>query len=415
MLGTRLVGSGFYILLANAASALFGFLFWMLAARFYSTADVGLASAVLAAAGLVGALTANGLRIGVLRLLPEEKDKEAAGNTALTIGAALALVGGGAFLGGLPWWSPELRFLLDSPVAIISFLALSMLLGLLTLQGGVLLGARAPKAFAVQQTLSTLLRLPLAGGLVSAGVLGMIHSWTIASCLAFAAGSWMMARSLPGYRPRLQVVREVVKRAGRFSAANYLADVISILPTYVLPLMVVGVLSAESNAYYRIAFAMATLLFGVSYATSSALLVEGSFEPEKRRVMVRQTAFVVLGIMATGIVFFVLAGRPLLSLFGSAYAENGFQLLLYLALAGIPLTINELYIQVKRLELKTMPMVVFYCCTTGITIIASALLMNTFGLLGVAFGWIAGQLLPALYAGAVVVRYIMKDRPVGSG
>jgi len=43
---------------ANAAAALLGFIFWIIVARFYSPEDVGLASAAIAALGLLAAWTA---------------------------------------------------------------------------------------------------------------------------------------------------------------------------------------------------------------------------------------------------------------------------------------------------------------------------------------------------------------------
>ena len=44
-LNDPLYKNSFFIMLTSISNAGFGFIFWMIAARFYSTADIGLASA----------------------------------------------------------------------------------------------------------------------------------------------------------------------------------------------------------------------------------------------------------------------------------------------------------------------------------------------------------------------------------
>ncbi|MDI6810198.1 MAG: hypothetical protein QMD80_00700 [archaeon] len=42
-----------FIMLTSVTSAEFGFVFWLIAVKFYSTEEVGLASAIIAANGLI--------------------------------------------------------------------------------------------------------------------------------------------------------------------------------------------------------------------------------------------------------------------------------------------------------------------------------------------------------------------------
>jgi len=60
---------------SSLTSAGSGF-FWLIAARFYSTADIGHASAIISAMGLISMLSLLGFDISLVRFLPEREDKK---------------------------------------------------------------------------------------------------------------------------------------------------------------------------------------------------------------------------------------------------------------------------------------------------------------------------------------------------
>ena len=64
-----LYSNAIYLIIANAATALLGFFFWIAVTRFYTPEDVGLASATIAAMWLVVSLSRLGLEMGLVRFL----------------------------------------------------------------------------------------------------------------------------------------------------------------------------------------------------------------------------------------------------------------------------------------------------------------------------------------------------------
>ena len=58
-----------YLMIASISSALLGFVFWIIVVRFYDAEDVGVASATIAAMGLVGSFSRLGLEMGLVRFL----------------------------------------------------------------------------------------------------------------------------------------------------------------------------------------------------------------------------------------------------------------------------------------------------------------------------------------------------------
>ena len=64
----------------------------------------------------------------------------------------------------------------------------------------------------------------------------------------------------------------------RFSIENYIAGVIYSAPSFLIPLMVVNMLGAESGAYFRIAFGIASIFW------QSPFLSPGPFSQKDRKI-----------------------------------------------------------------------------------------------------------------------------------
>ncbi len=84
-LNDPLFKNAYFLILSSTTSAGSCCFFWLIAARFYSTAGVGLASAIIAAMGLISMLSLLGFDISLVRFLPEQEDKEELINSCLTI------------------------------------------------------------------------------------------------------------------------------------------------------------------------------------------------------------------------------------------------------------------------------------------------------------------------------------------
>jgi len=70
-LSDPLFKTAYFLMFSSLTSAGSGFFFWLIAARFYSTADIGLASAIISAMGLISMLSLLGFDISLVRFLPE--------------------------------------------------------------------------------------------------------------------------------------------------------------------------------------------------------------------------------------------------------------------------------------------------------------------------------------------------------
>ena len=69
----NLYRNSIYLILNSAIMALLGFFFWTIAARNFSSYDVGLATTVISAINLIMLFSMLGFNISFLKYLPKEK------------------------------------------------------------------------------------------------------------------------------------------------------------------------------------------------------------------------------------------------------------------------------------------------------------------------------------------------------
>ena len=346
-------------MLSSITSAGSGFFFWLITARFYPAEEVGLASAIISAMGLIGMLSLLGFDISLVRFLPEREDKVEIINTCMTISFIISISLAIIFVSFVELFSPSLVILKDNWVLLLLFLIYTAVMPLTGLQReGIFAGFRKTE-YSFIQTLVTVARIGVVPFLTAFGAVGIYASFGLTPLLAFIVGIFLTSRIL-NYKPVPAVRREVLDDILHFSFGNYLARIFEMLPTFVLPIMVINVLGAEQNAYFYIAWQISVLLLAVPRFTSISLLAEGSYNKEELRWNVTRALkfiFILLGIAIIGILLF---GKYLLLVFGRNYALNSFEVLSILALGSIPFAINALYASVMRAKRDVKPVILIY-------------------------------------------------------
>ena len=384
---------------------LLGFFFWAMAARLYEPEEVGLATALVSAVLLLHTFSRLGLEFSLVRFLPSEEDKAAMMNTCFTLAGVFSAVLAAVFLGGVIWWSPALSFIRDDARYILAFIGFTVAVSLVALlrQGVYVAYRRTELSFGMEMIAG--LRLPLLVVFVGAGTLGSFSAWGLASLVAMVAGIAFIGLVEKGYRPVPGVRRGLLRRIMGFSLGNYVAEGFRELPGFLLPLLVVNILDAETAAYFYVAWTIATVILMISHGTGFSLLAESSVDPGSfQKDLMRAMKFMFLLLVPAIILVFVF-GRTVLGFFGEAYADNGYRLLCLLALSGIPLTFNVLYITWKRLLRETRPILLIYAFVAVATIGMGYALMEERGLEGIGIAWlISNGLVAVLVVGAGLGR-----------
>ena len=398
--------NSYFLVVSTAVSAILGFFFWMLVARYYPMHDVGLATALISAANLLVTFSMLGFGFGIRRFLPNEIDKQGMINSCLTINFLFSILLSAIFISGIDFWSPALIFIRENMFFPLVFIVFVFANSLTRLQQSVFMALRSAEFSFIQNTTLSVLKLLFILCLATFGVFGIVSSWAIAACIAlFVSTFFLIPRRVHSYLLVPTIKKKMIKNMSHISFGNYIAENFAAIPNSVLPLIIINVLNPELNACFFMALAISNILITVPVAVNNSLFVEGSYVPKQfRNNVIKSIKFTSLLIipMILGIFLF---GDKLLLLFGEDYAKNGFYVLCVLVLSVIPFMINKVYMTIKNIQLNVKPIICLNALISIITIGLSYMLMIRIGLIGAAIGYTLGQGIGA----AVVLVSVWKE------
>lgn len=388
-----------------------GAAFWLVAARQFPKDSVGVGSAAVSAMMLVGYLAMLGLGTLLMGELPRRQThRHGLINAALIVSGTIGAVVGLAFAVGAGLVSSDLAELGDNlidPLVFAVGVGLTAatnvldqaLLGLL--QGGLQL-ARNIVFSVVKLVVLVLFGLLLAnpGGIwiYAAWVAGIVCSLLV--LIRFYAN-----RDEAGLRPRLAMLSTM-----RVDAASHHVFNLAIrAPDLILPLIVVSLLSAAANANFYIAWMIGSFGFMVPVSLSSVLFAVGSGDAERLSDRYRLSVglSLALGLLANLVV--LVAGGPILGLFGPTYEAGALTTLQILTLGVFPETVKAHFLSITRVERRiaaTMPLVIAGMVLEIGGAVAGALLG---GLAAVAGGWLIAVCLEATVMSPRVVRFLRRS------
>lgn len=414
--GASLYRNAIYLMTANVSTAASGLAFWLVTARLHDAETVGLASAAISAMLLLSTLGTLGLDYALIRFLPRSANATAMINTSLTMGAVAGVVICGVFVAGLGIWSPVLLFIRGDALLLTGFGAYTIAHTLYLIQTRTFVARRRAEFSLAQALVFNVLRVVLVVVLAYFfGVFGIASAWGVSAILALAVGIVLFQPRLEaGYRPVPSVSGKVLDQLVRYSFTNYISVMLWMAPGYILPLLVANLVGSESNAYFYIAWSMASILFQVPLGISSSLFAEGSSDERTLwRDLLRSLKFTFL-IIVPGVLLLLLFSNRLLGYFGTTYADNAASLLRILAVSAIPLSINSLYFVVERVRMKMTRVIAVNAFVTVATLGLSWGLLTRMGLAGAGIAWLAGQSVAALAVLAVSLLRRPRVRPEGS-
>jgi O-antigen/teichoic acid export membrane protein len=401
MIKGTLYRNAIYLISTTIVGGGFGFFFWFIAARFYTPDEVGVASAVISSMLLLAMLGSLGFRMALIRFLPTSSRSKGYDmiNSCFTIGILLSVVLGVAFWLLRDVVASSLVYLLDDPVFVVIFIIFTTTTTLISLSDGVFISKRVAKYVLFRDFVYGLLKIPLPVFLIVFGASGIFYSWGISATLLFLFSMvFFMPKAVKGYRPRFMVEWGVIKDMVHFSVGNHLAGIFTSAPGFVLPLMIANMLAPSMAAYFYVSWMMMSLVYVIPIAMSSSFLAEASLDESRVKEQTLKSFKFIFVLLIPAILFvYVLADR-LLSLFGAEYSENAVGLLRLLALAGIPLAFNMVYVTIKNIRKEIKAVVIINGVIAVSALVLSYVLMEDMELLGVGVAWIT-----ALLIGLVVI------------
>lgn len=386
------------IMLNYAFAALFGLLFWIVAARIMPSSDIGLATAAISAVALIQVLSRLGMDAGLVRYLPESNNKNGLYSIVAIVTLATTLFLTAVFVSGLHFFSPALVFMREGfylPLLLIYVTILS----LYSTQNMALIVIRRADLSFVQNLLLGM-RIPILFFVVSLSVLGVFCALSSAFIVTYIFGTCVL------YKCSISLTQNIdfteLKNIFKYSIGNYSANILMMMPLSIVPIMVVNTLGAEESAYYYIAYTIASLLYMIPSAVSMSLFVEASHNLPLKENVIKSIKFTML-LLIPALIFILLFGDKLLLLFNKEYSEQSFDILKFLAISSIFSAVTSIYLSIKKIQ-KDIRMINYVSFALSALIIGFGYVsMLKYGLVGLGYTWLGANALVCIFVIGMVL------------
>jgi len=412
--------NAFYMMLAYAVGQALGLAFWIVAYRFYSSNDAGFAIAMVNTLAFLAGVATLGMPVAMIRFLPETDNPTALVNSVLTVSGAIGFVLGLVFIAGLPIWAPGLvvQFWRPEYVPIVVLSAMAFAFGPVLDQAAI--AVRRADLYFWRIVIFSVTKIPLpvvfalwlGDALIRIRVLGIYLSWSIAFGVSVLVVAFVfLPRVIQGYRPRPRFSRKRLRPMFAFSLGNWAAAVIGSAGSLLLPLVIINTLrpttvgsilitSSDSTAVYYAATVVAGSLAAIPAATMTSLYAEASQRNASRRRDERRAITLSLALLVPGVLALWFLADPLLRILFDLrpeLADLGGPALQVLGLASIPIFLNTVFGTRVRIRKQVAPLIISGAILTATTLVLGYLLLIWFGLLGLAWAVVIGNVAPTPY------------------
>ena len=413
-LQSPLFRNAYALLLSGLTSSALGMVYWMLAARTYSTEIVGLSSAAISAMMLLSGLAQMSMNNALIRFLARAGAKSAQLIlVCYLVAGLLTAVAGVGYGANVAYWTPALATYLQGWQSILLFTLSVGGWTLYVLQDSVLAGLRQSVWVPVENTIGAVLKLVMLLALPALmPIYGIYVAWMVPVVLSVPPVNYFIFRRLlPIHiQETATTARPLVwSQIANYVLGNTLGTLFYLGYSTMLPILVTTRAGASANAYFYMPWMLSTALVLVARNLTTSLTVEGAHNEEKLSLycfrVLRQSF-----LLVTPLVGLLWIGAPyLLHLFGADYAAEGTTLLRLLALSALPNIFMMLYLSVARVQNNTTGVVVIQGVLCLVLLTLSYLFLPTMGITGVGWALLIGQSVTASLTLGSTMRSLLRQ------
>ena len=391
------------LITAKVVSMGLGGVFWVLAARVATPAQVGLAAGAVSAMFLGTQVAILGFGSAVIVHLRANRERLAQLlNSALTLVVCLGVAVSVVFLLLAGAVLTELSVVTRSPAFAALFVSAVVFgtVGILLDQSvtGLRRGDKALVRNVVFGTATLLGLVAVTLSMPTVTAQAMFLPWAAAGALATPIAIWQVRRSLRDYRPRLTFDGALSRRLVRSALPNYLLTLADRSPALILPILVTELLSPDANAIWYGVWMMAFLVYTVPVQIGLTVFSEIALEPEAQARSIRRGIRSSLGFGLLVACVVALSAELLLGLLGEHYADGGVTPLRILVVGLVPLTFVQMYQAFARTRGRIREATAIALVSAAISVTAPAAAALAGGLTAMAAAWVMAQVPTALWS-----------------
>lgn len=387
--------NSYFLMGSTVGPSVVSILFWIFAARLYDAESVGYVTALFSSVNLLTVFASMGLGISLIRFLPQEGVHGTRMiNTSLTLGGIASIIAALVFIAGLRAWSPVLEEVLWVPLVALAFISFTVVSTMRYLQSCVFLAKCKSRYTFVLNMITSLSKLGLLFLMVwiSATMLSLFMAIGLSMVLGLGIGLYVMIPKVHrGYVPGPVVCADSIRQIGRYTTDNYISQTLLSMQPFILNIIAVNVLGAESSAYFYMAWSIGAMLIVFPGSIFNSLFAVASSHIDRAAMEIRRSVRLLVTMLLPGVVALVLLASYILSLFGTDYSGNGDVLLRLIAISVIPYSVNILNITMARVRMKSMNLLVSSVAMTALSLGLAFFFSTQMGIVGIGVGWLLGQ------------------------
>lgn len=404
-----LVGNSMALLVTTHVTAVLGYVFWMLCARYFSAGVIGITNTVISAMTLVAIVTVAGFIPMLTRLLPGASAEERSGlcSTALVVSTVVSGVAGVVAALLMP---QRLQAVVGTGWLVTLIGAGAVGTALLLVVNAALLGVRRAELSLLGSVAGSVSRLvaiasTLALGVLAVGIEGreghtILVIWVASIFLSLALSVWLLVRATPSFR--FAPHRIWVVRMRRSVGWDHVAMLALRTPPLAIPILAAAHFPPAQIGYLAVVVMILSVFAAVAASVSNSLLADCADDPGRLRAQAGRASRMIALLLFVPVVITCLLADKVLGMFGADYAAYS-PLLILLLLSTFPDAVINVAIAILRVQ-NRLSVVAALTIVGAITSIGGAwMLMPHFGIFGAGLSVMASQTIMAI-AFAVVVH-----------
>lgn len=403
-----LINNSSYLILATFILSVFGFFFWVINARLFNPTQIGLATTLISITGLITSISMLGFNSGIIRFVPNSKDKNSIISTALTITGFLAFIMGFVFIFSIPILSPKLLFIRDN---IIFTLILPFLMFVSTINAmtdSVFNAFLSAKYILFIDVILSITKLIGPFLFLWTKDFAIFYAFLLAVTIAMFLSLYIMKIRLK-LTYRFLIKRDVIAEMWKYSLGNYIAGMLGMLSSAILPIIITNYLDPQQTAYYYMPSMIISMLLTIPRSVSTTLLAEGSHTFFGLRKKLFKSLTISYAILIPAVLVIVFFGKYILLIFGKGYFEGGMTYLNLSSLAVIPACLNYIIGAILQILKRNAEILLISFINCVSTLLLTFLLISK-GLIGIGYAGIIGQLIVVASGLVVIYRINLKAR-----
>lgn len=395
--GTRdaRVAAGSMLLFANTlAGAVLGVLFWTMAARLFSVAEVGFNTAVVSTATLVATFANLGMGAVAVRYLPTAERR----GRALCLVATTAPAAASALLVGVgmafPYWPLASDLLAGGVWGVLLPAALAVSMSVMFVQDSIFIARRQAGYVLVRGVGAALARFALLLPFAGAGPYGLMGVFLGGTCVSVALGARAWGAQ-PGEKAGEQAHEGRTPSPGemaRYGGSNYLAGLFAQAPQLLYPALIASQVSHSAAGAFSFAWMAGAMLLQLPPSAANVLMSQLVRDPGDAERRIGQVTRLVLAGMAA-LALLVGLGVALFATLFLPAAAGEITAYLPLLLGG---TLPFAWIRMRSMsmslrgELRKLTLLNGMVATFSVALPLA--LLPAYGVFGLEAGWAGGQL-----------------------